>query len=619
MVFIRVVRKDARNYTKDFGITIEVYTPHSQSRFQFVLEEPELRAYMLMELGVEAISAGDMLDKRNLQRLVASRLIIHKPSSKFGSQQVIFSKHALGQRGEKTVTRAKRIGNEFFVAKIFETGEDLAVQLYHRLTSRIFTCVMTVHEMRNWITEEYKIACRDDELREKTPPVLRPENKKDYHTWILDHLAIDTRRGQFKLLFSCQLLKSQKMQMIVKIQAAMRRALVRPIIVRLLDQFMLKVKVAPTDPNVYYVNRRTGASSWEKPKLLGQLDLPTEPVRKWVQLTYDNGGVSTTHYVNPFTGRYTHLTPQQAARIIQALVRNFLLLPISMSLEQFLKAGHIFKGAESQYTANPTRLAAVINYAMVSHTITLEEDLARRLYGEAVELSEANPLVTRAYAFFMLGTCEAPMVLNRDRAHLLLGDARRKDEDHSKFQTAYYLFKFACLRRPKDFRTLLNLALVQCLLFDQNHNAEKLLRRALALAPFEERVIEIWKYLKDRFPDRQLQYNPQSRVTRINTTKGDKSKRRVVHGRPVAEDSSWAGWCFVEEDKYSVSKTHKGVSYWYNPADGTESLVPPDLETQWAVRRGRSQYTGEVNGMEQYYDPLTAEYFQYHALTETYS
>ena len=37
-------------------------------------------------------------------------------------------------------------------------------------------------------------------------------------------------------------------------------------------------------------------------------------------------------------------------------------------------------------------------------------------YIEAIALAEANPLVTRAFGLFVLGTCEAPIALNRERA-----------------------------------------------------------------------------------------------------------------------------------------------------------------------------------------------------------
>jgi hypothetical protein len=618
MVYIRLTRQDTRNYTRDCGLTIEVYVPFYQSTFRFPLDDAELRFYMQLELGVDAVSVGDLLDKRNLQKLVASRLMIHKPTSKYATTQVMFSKHGLGQRGQNMLTRGKRIKGELFVCKIYETGDDIAVQCYHRLTSKVFNVHMSVVDMREWIQSEWRLQVKDELERFSEPYVLRPGNQKAYYEWVLNGITVDTRKGAFKVLFSINLSKSRKKEMIIRIQSIWRRALARPRIVSILDQILLKVKVSAHDPTMYYLNRKTGATTWDKSKLLGASDISTMPSHQWVPLTYlDKSGASKTHYVNPYNGLYTHLVPEGAAKVIQRLVRNYLLRALCMPLADFVKAGKIFTSAEHAYFNSNRRLATVINFAMVTHVINLDEPLAKKLYAEAVELSEANPLVTRAYGLFMMGTCEAPILKNRERAQFLFADARRKDEYADKFKVAYYLFQFACLRYPTDFRTLVNLALVQCVIYGNNFNAEKLLRRALAIAPFEERVVELWNYLKDRFPERNLVYNPNSRVHKIDVSKD--AKVRILHGRPVKENKAWAGWCYVEKDTYNVSKQFKDEPYWYNPADGAETVNPPDLEAQWNIRKARSVFEGEFYGLENYYDPLTSEYFQYHPLTRTFA
>lgn len=617
MVFIRVTRKDTRNYTRDCGLIIEVYVPQHQQTFRFPLDDGELRFYMQLELGVDALSVGDLLDKRNLQKLVSSRLMIHKPNAKIATIQVMFSKHGLGQRGTNTLTRGKRIKGELFVCKIYEAGDDIAVQCYHRHTCKVFNINMSVVEMREWIMAEHRMTVKDELEKYSEPFVLRPGNKAAYYAWVLNGITIDTRKGAFKVLFALHLQKSRKKEMILKIQSVWRKALTRPRIVGILDQILLKVKVSAFDNTTYYLNRQTGATTWEKSKLLGTSDLPTQPQRDWIPLTYfDRQGVAQMHYVNPYNGLYTKHTPESAARMLQGMVRNFLLKALLMPLMNFVKAGKIFMHAEKQYLQPHKRLAAVINYAMVSHLINLDEALAKKLYAEAVELSESNPLVTRAYGFYMMGTCEAPIKLNRERAMLLFNDARRKDEYHDKFKVAYYLYQFACLRYPTDCRTLVNLALVQCIIYGNNYSAEKLLRRALAIAPFEERVMEVWNYLKERFPERNLVYNPNSRVHKVDVKGG---KVRTVHGRPVKENKYWAGWCYVEKDTYNVSKTFKDEPYWYNPADGEEVLNPPDFAEQWIIRKNRSHFEGERYGLEHYYDPLTSEYFQYHAISKSFA
>lgn len=701
-MFLTVTRIDPRSYSRDYGILINCYVPDTQDKFCFEVLDPELREYMALLLEVPAVTAGQLLDKRNMQKLLSVRLIVHKASQKHDSPVILFSKHALGQRGEHSFTRAKRIQKEFFVCKIYETVEDVALQMYHRLSCKVFTLTMMKRDLFQWIKDDmllqHELAERkkkelkrmradanigmtsspkklehskasesssakgkdvamidnsggvsekkkannnelvvrpdkppvveelpdgdDVELGANELPILNPKNKQALYYWILDHIVVDKRRGKFDLVFSNHYEKSHKKEMLIKIQSMWRKALVRPIIIRILDAFMLKVRGStnPDDDSCYYLNTKTGANSWKKPFLLGMYDLPTKPSRRWVPVTYEHRGMWYVHYVNPWTGKFTHYTIDQAIRKLQALARNYLLKPIRMNREQYLKAGKIFMQAQKLYENSPVprKLAAVINYALVLHSIEVDELKAKEVYREAVELSEANPLVTRSYAFFLLGTCESPITLNRDRAIVLLLDSKRKDPENAKFQMAYSLFQFAALRSPRDYRVLINLALIQSMLFELNYNAEKLFRRALAIAPFEERVIELWKFIKDKFPERQIVYNPLSRIHKVNSN--GNAKLRMVHGRPAKESNSWAGWVYIPHDTYNVSKTiPKGYPYWYNPADGTESLDPPDFPEQWVIRRNRSYIQEEEHGLEHFYDPLTSEYFQYHSLTDTYS
>lgn len=620
IVFIRIMRKDTRSYTRDCSLTIEVYVPKEQSTFKFPLEDAELRFYMQLDLGVDSISIGDLIDPKNLKKLLSTRILVHKANTKISRIIVSFSKHGLGQRGELSITRGKRIKGEFFICKIFEAGDDISVQLYHRLTCKIFNCYMPVYEMKEWIKQETEIKTDDELVRQQELPIFKIENKLQYYEWILDHLAIDTRKGTFKVLFSCHLLKSRKLEMIKKLQALFRKVLVVPKIIKLLDNLWLKVKTNSWEDTFYYLNMKTGETSWLKSKLLGNSDLITKPSRRWVIMNYYDNGIHKVCYVNPWTGKYTNYTIDQAIRKLQITIRNKILLKtITMPFQNFIKAGKIYKTAKKLYDKSfPKRLAVVINYAMVKHVIELDETLAKTLYAEAVELSEANPLVTRAYAFYMIGTCEAPIKLNRDRSIILLNDAKRKDPEHDKFLVAYYLFQFACIRNPYDIRALINLALVQCILYDGNsivlYNAEKLLRRALAIAPFDSRVLEIWTFLKEKFPERQLIYSSNSRVHKANL----QGKTRIIHGRPVYENNTWAGWVYIEKDKMNISKKFKDEPYWYNPADGMEQTNIPDFKSQWIIRKNRSHYQEDLYGLEQYYDPLTSEYFQYHPLTDSY-
>jgi hypothetical protein len=614
-----------------------VYIPKSSQTFKFIIEEHKLRQYMEKELEVEAVGAGELLDKRCLQRVVSARLIIRKAARVGAPPQVIFSKQAMGQRGALVLTTGKIIDGHYFVCKVYETGDDLTITCYHRLTCKLFQAQIGVLALRHWITSDHKANCKDERLKHLDPPLLSLERKRGYYLWAVDHVRVDTRKGQFRVLFEIQLAKSRKGQLLIQLQAQWRRAIVRNKIRSVYDAFLVKVKQdSSAEATCYYVDRRTGDSFWEKPRLLGWAELTEQPSHRWVDFAYYDAstpsgvmvrneetgedepepGTWYTHYVNPWTGKYTHLTQDRAARIMQSLVRRKQLMPMLVTREEFKQVVPFVLQAKDMYEATPTRLLAVINYALVAHIVYMDEPLAKRLYIEAVNLAEANPLVTRAFGFFVLGTCEPPIKVNRERALRLISDAARRDPNHNKFEMAYVLYRYACLRQPRNVRVLCNRALVDALLYTQNWNAERMMRRALSIAPFEQRVMEIWKYIKERFPDRQVLHNAPARIGGVKTFETGKPPR-IIHGRPAYEDPTWAGWVYIQNDEYGVSKIVG--PYWYNPASGEERTKVPEWYEQWTVRRNRSEWNGLQNGLHHYYDPLTAEYFVYHEISDTYN
>ena len=131
MTVLQIHRKDQRNYSKDFGVVLEVYIPRNVKAFKFVIEEANLRQYMQGVLQVPAVSAGDLLDRRNLEKIVSSRLICRGSRRPDKPPKVLFSNQPLGQRGAKVMSHGIRIGKEDFVISLFETGSDITAQCYH--------------------------------------------------------------------------------------------------------------------------------------------------------------------------------------------------------------------------------------------------------------------------------------------------------------------------------------------------------------------------------------------------------------------------------------------------------------------------------------------------------
>lgn len=209
-----------------------------------------------------------------------------------------------------------------------------------------------------------------------------------------------------------------------------------------------------------------------------------------------------------------------------------------------------------------------------------------------------------------------PVKPTRKRAMKYIHEAEQRDLSASKFAKAMSYFRFACLNSPRDILALTNLALMECLICKNNQRAEILFRRALAIAPFDDRLVDIWNFIKKRFAEKHLAYVPLSHIEVPKTRKG--AKKRVRHGRPCIEDPTWAGWVFIEDDPYFISRKFRDGHYWYNPADGTEQQQEPDFRATWRTRMDRSIFKEKTHELHIFYDPITASHFQYHPLTMTF-
>jgi tetratricopeptide (TPR) repeat protein len=436
---------------------------------------------------------------------------------------------------------------------------------------------------------------------------------------MIDNLMADTRHRKFAIIFACQLERSKKLAAIVAIQSVWRRALVRQHCPSWVDRYVIKVKSsAAYDSACYYLNINTGVSFWEKPKLLRGNELPTQPMHRWVEVNYFIDGSYQTYYVNPYNGNFTQKSINRAARIIQAVARKRRLNVHKLSVEAFTRAVKFEQTAEVAYRTQKKKLSTVINFALVTHAINLNMEAARNLYDEAMGLSDTNPLVLRSYALFKICFMEAPIEPNYERALVLLKDSKVRDPQALQFMTAYEIvFKYSCYRNPNNCMSYLNLGLAAYYVLRDFTTAEKCVRRAVAMSPFDERVVYYWKMLRDKFPDKLLAIQPRSRVEQNNTKAT--GKKRNIDGKNYVETPEWAGWLYYEAPLvHDEDIIQQEDSFWFNSATGEQRLKMPDWATEWYIRATRSRWDGHRNGLDHYFDPLTSSYFQYHSLTNSY-
>jgi tetratricopeptide (TPR) repeat protein len=618
-LLVCVKRKDQRSYSKDYSMVIEVYLPLTQETFKFVIEEDELRGFMQAETGLSVLSAEQILNKGNIQKVLNARLMV-KVSNKPGIKpRVMFSRQALGQRGMKCMTKGKMIGNDMFICSLYQSAADISIQCYHRLTCKVFTANISMDMLKEWIAFDHRQNCKSELELYSTPYLLQPDNVATLHYWLICNLIADTRHRKFAIIFACQLERSKKLAAIVTIQSIWRRALVRQHCPGWVDKYIIIVKSSPAhDASCYYLNLNTGESFWEKPKLLRGNELPTQPVHRWIEVNYYIEGHYQKYFVNPYNGVFTQKSLDRAAQIIQAVARKRRLNMHSLSVEAFNRAVKFEGAAEVVYKSQKKKLSTVINFALVRHAISLDLEGARKLYEEAMSLSDTNPLVLRSYAIFKICFLEAPVQPNYERALVLLKDAKVRDPQALQFMTAYEIvFKYGCYRNPNNCMSYLNLGLAAYYVLGDMKTAEKCCRRAVAMNPFDERVLFNWKMLRDKFPDKLLAIQPRSRIEQNNTSVTN--KKRIIDGKQYDENPAWAGWLFFEvppvENEDFIQQEE---SYWFNPATGEQRLKTPDWASEWYVRATRSRWDGSRDGLEHYFDPLTSSYFQYHALTDSY-
>jgi hypothetical protein len=620
LILLKIERKDKRNYSKDYSVVVVAYLPTTQDTFKFEIDERDLRMFMCLELKQDAVSVGDLVDKTALEMVINARLMC-KPSPRPGMRpQVVFSRQALGQKGLKVLTCGRIISNDLFVVSLYESGTEMSAQCYHRLTSKVFTCYITTPMLVEWVASDYRLRCKNEIDRHKEPPLLKPAMKKQLYRWVAERILADTRHRTFRVIFACQLEKSQKSAAIRMVQCLWRKAIARSLVPGWLDYIYIKVNAQrpSSDPREevghYYIDRRTGTSFWEKPKLLRSWDLPTKPNYQWIDISfYDDEGYLSSQFVNPYTGDFSRMSIHRAASAIQTMVRKFQIRPFRLSINMLEKALLLRRGVYDSYELAPHKLANIMNLAFCKQLFEDKEEEARDLFIKAMELSDANPLVTRAYAIFLLGTCDPPLAFNRDKALRLFQDASRRDEKIEKFTLAYDVcYRFALLRKPRNYKLLLALGVAEFFVYEDKSKAERLLRRAVSIAPFEDRIIQNWKLFREEFPEQKFVHRPKADLQLMNTASG--GKKQLVHGHLTQENSHWAGWTFVESDPEDL----RTYDYWYNPATGESTYDEPVWYDQWLERKLRSKYEREEDNLEYYFDPLTSSYFQYHVLTDTF-
>ena len=175
---------------------------------------------------------------------------------------------------------------------------------------------------------------------------------------------------------------------------------------------------------------------------------------------------------------------------------------------------------------------------------------ARKCYKEAIQKSNTNPVLMRAWAIFTLAANDSPKAKVFDKACDLFKMSSLSDPDLAKFSVAQEsFFHWAVIVNPKSALNLLNYALLhQCVLGDYEM-AEKMYQRALAVDGTNQAVVDNFELLEmNRLPGgRYAGRGPSNTVL----------KRSEV----CDEKPEWGEWQRMYDMKSPVS-TFK--HFWYD-------------------------------------------------------
>ncbi|GMI59746.1 hypothetical protein ScalyP_jg5839 [Parmales sp. scaly parma] len=309
---------------------------------------------------------------------------------------------------------------------------------------------------------------------------MKKTNEEDLIEWLLDRLKISRNRRtkRARLILQYEEDEVQKDAAAIKLQGVWRMRKARhKIRGRVRRQFE---KMWDNENQCYYyINVNSGAIQWYKPYALGPEDLD-DPVDEWRKITGEDGN---PFYQNPCTGQTSWLSEDAACRILQRMVRTHQSKDFGQpTIQDVIKAMKFMNVAETNYGKDPTKLSNIVNYALLSHCLNGDMVGARKCYKEAIQKSNTNPVLMRAWAIFTLAANDSPKAKVFDKACDLFKMSSLSDPDLAKFSVAQEsFFHWAVIVNPKSALNLLNYALLhQCVLGDYEM-AEKMYQRALAV------------------------------------------------------------------------------------------------------------------------------------------
>ncbi|RHY92889.1 hypothetical protein DYB35_000497 [Aphanomyces astaci] len=201
--------------------------------------------------------------------------------------------------------------------------------------------------------------------------------------------------------------------------------------------------------------------------------------------------------------------------------------PVAFGVKSLVRALKYHHSARVKYEADPTRSAAVANYALHVHTFENDPKRAKQLYKEALTVSKHH-VVSCCYALFLLAVCQPPRLHSTREAATRIAEAKRASPTwQADFAVAHHcFFRYALVAHPSESWAWLNYALLMECIYEDAEVADHMYRRGLAL----EEEIKARRQTRNPASDRGRQFHRRGTTTSGSSSPTIPAVRRVRGG-----------------------------------------------------------------------------------------
>jgi len=638
-VLISLIKHNDATDDEDIQLNIRVKLCSTQEWFEFKLTSLEIKRCLedvILRKG--PLSREELFSFNNL-RMLTNRLTI---VCNYSIYSVEFKAMGIVESGDLVLNDCFYIQDKGFNVSAYRTSESIILHLFDKRFQRRLRISFSIQELSIWLDQyERKKNNRPmdsiqlwtlAQYRRRTKPHSEEEgqnyiqsdklvvvhtphcwlqkgNENHLVSWLVQRITMEECSNEIKIILDYEILSDAIEKKANTCQSWWR--------------YMLSLNMARKEVHLqyekqynrekkafFYVHIRTGSVKWTKPFPLKNDDDIKDPTDEWrVTETSGDSGTRRRYYYNPSTGQSSWLSEIEGATIVQKKFRerqDRILFGSNLTFDQIVKAILFVKDVETKYNSNPSKLSNIVNFALLNHFIRLDIKLAKTLYHDAMTKSPHHPVISRSYGIFILSTIEFPFVQTFEKANRLFREASTADPNLDKFKTTKENFVFwAMLINPCEPQVLLNYALLHQCILGEYYLAEKIYRRALALDPNNQAIVENYNtFIDQRYPGGVYDGN---------------GVPHVVLRRSIVEEERYE-WGEFKYMKDPLSRRTEYSKFWLNTVNGITRFEEPEWKTTaWVDRVRRSIVVSTFTNWIEYHDTELQRCFVYNRTTNEYA